>query len=278
MKVLQLRQILRSTTALPVRRLAVALLAAAALTACGGGGGNDGGSSQLDSRSPLSEDRDTQTSDPGEQDDTADDPARDTSDNTDEETATDDTDQARADDDDTEGSEPDGGDGSTDTDSGGDEPVTDNTDPAEEETTTDNTDTAEEDSTSDNPDQGDDTTDDSATEETADDETGSDDSLVDAEAQLFQVDGPSFEWERPVERENGDELPISELGGYELRYREEGSQEYQMVLISETDEAVHIEKLESLEGVYEFSVAAYDSEGLYSEFVPIEPEAGYNLP
>src|SRR5690625_1764277 len=48
------------------------------------------------------------------------------------------------------------------------------------------------------------------------------------------VDGQKvgvLEWDKPDERENGDYLEESEIGGYEIRYRKPGQEDYETVII-----------------------------------------------
>lgn len=85
------------------------------------------------------------------------------------------------------------------------------------------------------------------------------------------IKGPvSLSWTPPVQRENGDELDITELGGYELRYRLETEQKYISVIIEDPWTTDYY--IEWLEGRHEFQVAAFDNTGLYSEFVSLQPE------
>ncbi|MBB3168671.1 fibronectin type III domain-containing protein [Simiduia aestuariiviva] len=81
------------------------------------------------------------------------------------------------------------------------------------------------------------------------------------------VSGPvTVNWNTPTLRENGDPLDLSELGGYEVRYREEGAPDFTYVVVEggwETSKYIG-----DLYGSYEFEVAAYDNNGLYSQFVP----------
>jgi hypothetical protein len=78
-----------------------------------------------------------------------------------------------------------------------------------------------------------------------------------------------IEWYRPNQRENGDYLELSELGGYEIRYKLITETNYRSALI--TDGLATRHSLGVLSGSYQFEIAAYDSNGLYSQFVSISP-------
>ena len=84
------------------------------------------------------------------------------------------------------------------------------------------------------------------------------------------VDGPvELYWTTPTERENGDALDVTEIGGYELRYKREGESEYTVITIE--DGYADAYYLDFLKGQYLFEIATYDIHGLYSSFVPINP-------
>lgn len=76
-----------------------------------------------------------------------------------------------------------------------------------------------------------------------------------------------LEWDKPDERENGDYLEESEIGGYEIRYRQPGQEDYETVII---DDGL-VEKYEFTQpaGTTEFEIASYDTDGLYSVFIPL---------
>lgn len=84
------------------------------------------------------------------------------------------------------------------------------------------------------------------------------------------VAGPVYlRWNIPRLREDGTTLDISELGGYEVRYRRLTDTEYTYVSVENayTNEL----NLAWLEGTYVFEVAAFDKNGLYSRFIKIAP-------
>jgi len=86
-----------------------------------------------------------------------------------------------------------------------------------------------------------------------------------------QVAGPvALSWVAPVQRENGTTLDITELGGYEIRYKKESDSDYTYVTIKDawTDKY----SFNWLEGSYVFQIAAFDKNGNYSSFADIQPK------
>jgi hypothetical protein len=83
------------------------------------------------------------------------------------------------------------------------------------------------------------------------------------------VNGPvTLNWTPPAKRENGDELDITELGGYEIRYRSDEDPDYNTVVISDPWSTDYY--FDWLEGNYQFQIAAFDNTGLYSDFVELQ--------
>lgn len=76
-----------------------------------------------------------------------------------------------------------------------------------------------------------------------------------------------LEWDKPDARENGEYLENYEIGGYEIRYRTSEQEDYEVVTIEDGS----IERYEFADSVnaVEFEIAAYDTDGLYSVFVPL---------
>lgn len=76
-----------------------------------------------------------------------------------------------------------------------------------------------------------------------------------------------LEWSPPTARENGEYLEEHEIGGYEIRYRSSEKEDYEVVTIEDgmTDEY----EFTNLTGTVQFEIATYDSDGLYSIFVPL---------
>lgn len=83
--------------------------------------------------------------------------------------------------------------------------------------------------------------------------------------------GPvTLNWTPPSKRANGNDLDITELGGYEIRYRRATAENYTFVVIRDAWTTTHY--IAWLEGQHEFEIAAFDDQGLYSNFVPLTAE------
>ena len=73
----------------------------------------------------------------------------------------------------------------------------------------------------------------------------------------------SLNWDRPTERENGDALPLAEVGGYEISYRRVGDELFTAIVIE--DGSVNEFVLEDMEaGSYEIYISSFDIDGNYS--------------
>ncbi len=77
-------------------------------------------------------------------------------------------------------------------------------------------------------------------------------------------------WTAPTKRANGTDLYIDELGGYEIRYKKKADSNYTYVTIN--DPWTQDYKFDWLEGDFEFQIAAFDKNGVYSPFVDIQRE------
>ncbi|MCE3253700.1 MAG: hypothetical protein K0Q67_2720 [Cellvibrio sp.] len=77
-------------------------------------------------------------------------------------------------------------------------------------------------------------------------------------------------WTAPTKRENGADLYIDELGGYEIRYKKTTDTKYTYVSIN--DPWTQSYKFDWLEGDYVFQIAAFDKNGIYSPFEDIQRE------
>ncbi|GGY71194.1 hypothetical protein GCM10011613_14760 [Cellvibrio zantedeschiae] len=64
-------------------------------------------------------------------------------------------------------------------------------------------------------------------------------------------------------------MDITEIGGYELRYKLKSESEFKTIRIA--DGFTDAYYFNYLKGDYEFQIATYDTEGLYSNFVSINP-------
>ena len=85
------------------------------------------------------------------------------------------------------------------------------------------------------------------------------------------ISGPVLlAWTVPSVRENGDELVVEEIGGYEIRYKSDKDTDFTSVKID--DGYVNSYYFNHLEGHLQFEIAAYDTSGLYSRFVEITPQ------
>jgi hypothetical protein len=76
-------------------------------------------------------------------------------------------------------------------------------------------------------------------------------------------------WSPPTERENGEYLLDTELGGYEIRYRKSELEDYEVIVIE--NGLITEYEFTDLDGDFEFEIAVFDSSGLYSVFVAIKP-------
>lgn len=78
-----------------------------------------------------------------------------------------------------------------------------------------------------------------------------------------------FKWTAPNARANGDLLTNEDLGGYEIRYKLAGDTKYTYVTsnIGPWDNSYTLSGLPN--GSYIFEIAAFDKNGLYSDFVNI---------
>ena len=71
-------------------------------------------------------------------------------------------------------------------------------------------------------------------------------------------------WAAPTQRENKAVLDITELGGYQLRYKSLTEKNYTYVVIN--DPWTRTYNFSWLEGDYVFQIAAFDKLGVLSDF------------
>lgn len=83
----------------------------------------------------------------------------------------------------------------------------------------------------------------------------------------------SFEiiWATPNKRENGDDLDISELGGYEVRYKKSCERSYIYITLDEP--LINSCLIHSLQGDYIFQISVFDKNGIYSSFIDVVAKA-----
>jgi hypothetical protein len=82
------------------------------------------------------------------------------------------------------------------------------------------------------------------------------------------VAGPvGVNWTAPNARLDGTVLDMSEIGGYEIRYKKVGDANFTYVSIN--DAYTNQYNFSWLEGNYVFQIAAFDKSGIYSNFVDI---------
>lgn len=80
----------------------------------------------------------------------------------------------------------------------------------------------------------------------------------------------TLRWSTPNARENGEYLELDEVGGFEVRYKKSTDSSYMTKVIA--DNRTNTINLGALTGAYQFEIAAYDTNGLYSTFIPIQPQ------
>lgn len=92
-----------------------------------------------------------------------------------------------------------------------------------------------------------------------------------AQVEPIVVTDFTLNWNIPTERENGDKLAEEELGGYEIRGMTiDGIIVYERII--ENGTTLTLKDVISISlSVTNFEIAAFDVNGLYSEFVPIKP-------
>lgn len=101
--------------------------------------------------------------------------------------------------------------------------------------------------------------------------TGANTTSSAASSSVNRVAGPvALLWTPPALRENGSTLDITELGGYEIRYKKENASTFTYVTINDPWTSQY--NFSWLEGNYVFQIAAFDKNGNYSSFADINPK------
>jgi chitodextrinase len=77
-------------------------------------------------------------------------------------------------------------------------------------------------------------------------------------------------WAPPTERDDGSTLTTAELGGFLIRYKSKAETNYTFIDINDGSAKSRI--IANISTDYDIQIAAYDSNQLYSAFVPILPK------
>jgi hypothetical protein len=81
----------------------------------------------------------------------------------------------------------------------------------------------------------------------------------------------NLSWNVPNQRENGTTLDATEVGGYEVRYKKSTDKRFTYISINGYWNTQHsFDWLD--EGDYIFQIAAFDKNGIYSQFVDIQQQ------
>lgn len=91
-------------------------------------------------------------------------------------------------------------------------------------------------------------------------------SLSENTEEVTELKTLSLEWVAPVERENGELLTEAEIGGFEILYRDTDADSYESLIIDTTTELITEYDFSLSSGDYEFKIAAFDTDGLYSSY------------
>ncbi len=81
------------------------------------------------------------------------------------------------------------------------------------------------------------------------------------------VSARKITWNHPNQRENGQYLELSEIGGYEIRYRTTADSSFTYVTLAGNEITEYTPSV--IEGL-EFEIAVFDTQGIYSKFVKIQ--------
>jgi uncharacterized protein YcfL len=84
---------------------------------------------------------------------------------------------------------------------------------------------------------------------------------------VAQTKPVTIQWSHPIERENGSYLELNEIGGYEIRVVNRQTSAYTSHLIAGNSTTQYT--LNNYQTTMSIEIAVYDTQGLYSEFVPV---------
>jgi hypothetical protein len=94
--------------------------------------------------------------------------------------------------------------------------------------------------------------------------------ILEVKTPVATVNGDvSLSWIAPTERESGAAMLTAELAGYEIKYRSITEIAFTVVTIPKAETMVYVFK--NLMGDYEFQIAAFDNNFVYSNFVALSP-------
>ena len=77
-------------------------------------------------------------------------------------------------------------------------------------------------------------------------------------------------WAPPTQREDGSSITTAELGGFLIRYKPKADTNYTFIDIKDGSAKSNI--IANLNGDYDFQIATYDSNNLYSTFATLSPK------
>lgn len=81
------------------------------------------------------------------------------------------------------------------------------------------------------------------------------------------VSSVALTWSVPTSRKDGSTLGVTEIGGFEVVYRRIGAPQWTTHLV-EDGSVTRMGFNDLPDGTYEFALAVFDSDGVYSGFVP----------
>ena len=84
-----------------------------------------------------------------------------------------------------------------------------------------------------------------------------------------------FSWVAPTQRNDNTPLAVTDIGGFQLRYKLRSAGSYSMVTIA-SGAATSYALAGIGAGDYEYQLAVYDTNGLYSGWVAIVPSVAAN--
>lgn len=82
----------------------------------------------------------------------------------------------------------------------------------------------------------------------------------------FESGSVMLYWSAPQQRSNGDPMTISDIGGYEIRYRNSKTPYFKTILIRDADIDQYRLNNIVLDNLV-IEVAVFDTNGIYSDFV-----------